>query len=73
MVFVMFDHPDAVLDDKQEVDPRQRSQTLPHTVELREQIHILVLMFVLAVTVVMASLRLKDKTEYGNSVHCDRK
>lgn len=72
MVFVMFDHPDAVLDDEQEVDSCQRSQTLPHAVELCEQIHVVSLVPVLAVTVVMASLRLKTE-KYTNSKHCDRR
>lgn len=61
----MFEHPDAVLDDEQEVDSCQSRQTLPHAVKLREQVRVLVFMFVLAVTVVVASLRLEDKTEYG--------
>lgn len=64
MVFVMLDHPDAVLDDEQEVDSCQCRQTLPHTVKLREQICVLVSMFMLTVTVVMVSLRLEDETEY---------
>lgn len=77
LVFVLFDHPDAVLNDKQEVDSCQRCQTLPHAVKLSKQIPVLLFMLVLmlTVTVVMVSLRLEDKTEHEKCmrlVHCDK-
>lgn len=67
----MFDHRDAVLDDKQEVDSCQRRQTLPHAVELCEQIHALLSKLMLTLTVVVGSLRLENKCT--GLVHWDRK
>lgn len=61
----MLEHPNAMLDDEEEVDAGQRSQALPHAVEGREQIGIGA-GAVLAVVVVVMALRLQreDQMDY---------
>lgn len=64
----MLEHPNAMLDDEEEVDAGQRSQALPHAVEGREQIGIgaVLPVVVMAVVVVVMALRLQreDQMDY---------
>lgn len=56
LVFIVFEHADAMLDDEEEVDAGQRSETLPDPIEGCDQIGIVAASML---AVVVLSLRLK--------------